>query len=267
MKTPMPEESVMSGSKATQETTPFAAPALQESEVPGSLSPVKSSVASAQALQDAMLLIHADSLDDLEGVRMTLASRLNSLRTVKGMADSPEDQQLSAMLNAIIALEHQAELQLRRTMKAHPLGPFVKCTVGLGDKQAARLLAAIGDPASRPNVAKLWAYCGYHVIDGQAPRRRKGMTANWNHKARSRVYLCAMSCIKHRHSPYRPLYEEARAKYEHLEIPDAHKHARALRIVSKAILRDLWVEARALQLGTSLSGAESIPIPSPIASS
>lgn len=65
---------------------------------------------------------------------------------------------------------------------------------------------------------------------------------------------------------YRIAYDEARAKYAESVHPadcvrcgpagkpaladtplsDAHKHARALRIVSKTILRDMWIEARAL---------------------
>jgi hypothetical protein len=39
-------------------------------------------------------------------------------------------------------------------MRAHPLGPWVKRTTGVGEKTGARLLAAIGDPAALPSVKK-----------------------------------------------------------------------------------------------------------------
>ncbi len=55
-------------------------------------------------------------------------------------------------------------------MRAHPLGPFVARSKGVGEKQAARLLAAIGDPYINVNtqkprtVSQLWAYCGLHTL-------------------------------------------------------------------------------------------------------
>jgi hypothetical protein len=232
------------------------------------------------AVFDPSLVIWADALDDLEAVRIATENRVRSLEQVKGMAGGREHERMGQMVAGIAALEHAAELELQRAMRAHPLGPFVKSKVGLGEKQTARLLAAIGDPYwhsvyDRPRtVSELWAYCGMHVVTdggvGAAPTRRRGTKVNWNMTARSRVWLVAQSCIKQtkegRRSPYRDVYDDAKAKYADAvherpcvrcgpsgkpaavgsALSDGHKHARAQRLMSKAILRDLWVAARDL---------------------
>jgi hypothetical protein len=251
---------------------------------------------------ETLLLIFSDSLDDFERVRMATANRIGALRRDKGLEGSPEEARLQGVLDGLTALEHGVELELKRALRKHPLGPWVKQTVGVGEKQAARLLGVIGDPYwntlhDRPRtVSELWAYCGYHVLPtqsssdpqrtfggesvegnpghgpdethgrvaGVAPRRARGQRANWNTLARSRCYLIAESCIKQAHSPYRKVYDDARAKYADAthaspcvqcgtkgkpapagsDLRDGHKHARGLRMVAKAMLKDLWLAAR-----------------------
>lgn len=255
------------------------------------------------ARADALLLLYADALDDLERVRIATENRARSLAQVKGMDGTPEEARLRGLCDALRALEHSAELELKRALRAHPLGPWVKRTVGVGEKQGARLLAAIGDPAERRTVSQLWAYCGYHVLNpshstpgtqravagvhplhpdhllygtqapvaGVAPSRRRGQKANWNTVAKTRAFLVAESCIKKAASPYRAVYDQGRAKYadavHHHDcvrcgptgkpaptgspLSAGHQHARALRLVAKAILRDLWIEAHRVNGGAA----------------
>lgn len=271
------------------------------------LEPIEaSSTRDETARADALLLLYADALDDLERVRIATENRVRSLIQVKGMEGSPEQARLEGLTDALRSLEHGAELELKRALRKHPLGPWVKATIGIGEKQGARLLAAIGDPAERRTVSQLWAYCGYHVLHpgqvaagphmsragvdpssdpsqcrggaqrtdaGVAPSRRKGQKANWNSTAKMRAFLIAESCIKQATSPYRQTYDDGRTKYTDAvhqhpcarcgpagkpaepgsPLSAGHQHARALRLVAKAILRDLWVEARRVQ-GRSSSG-------------
>jgi hypothetical protein len=273
------------------------------------------------SVHDSLLLIFADALDDLERVRIATENRVRALRQVKGMDGTPEERRLDALVVGLAALEHGAELDLKRALRAHPFGPWVKAQVGIGEKQGARLLAATGDPYMRParidrdsgeiieperprTVSQLWAYCGLHVLHpshlaigtrhssagvdfstrtdhvrhaahhagvgagelasdpghgsgddqctsaGVAPKRRKGQKANWNTEAKMRAYLVATSCIKQMHSPYRPTYENRRGHTAetHPDWSDGHSHNDALRIVAKAILRDLWIEGRRLAM-------------------
>jgi hypothetical protein len=109
-------------------------------------------------------------------------------------------------------------------------------------------------------VSQLWTYCGY----GDATKRhRKGMTqdealACGSPRAKSLTYLLSVGCMKlvggedkngvvRERSPYRNVYEEAKAHYETArpEWTPAHRHNAALRKVSKEILKDLWIAAKA----------------------
>lgn len=277
-----------------------------------------------------LLALLADALDDIERTRIANENRLRQLTRDEADSDGEErgfgltlDQpQVAALADVVEALgklEHRSTLNLQRAVRKHPLGPWVKATVGVGEKQGARLLAAIGDPYwntlyNRPRlVSELWAYCGLHVlpvahtsgeiqaagggggkqgdpghegvdshreIAGVAPTRARGQRANWSTVAKKRAWLIAESCKKQRcapcrdldgkHandctcSPYRVLYDEGRTKYADAvhqapcrrcgpkgnpaEIGSAlsagHQEARALRLVMKAILRDLWAESK-----------------------
>jgi hypothetical protein len=248
-------------------------------------------------LADPFLALAADVLDDLERVRVANENRLRQLtRTAEDKdgeergfgltVDHPDVACLAALVDALVQAEQQAVKNLERRMKQHPLGPWVKQAKGVGAKQAARLLAAVGDPYwndlhDRPRtVSELWAYCGYHVVhpDGQhhvenqtagavgvAPFRRKGVKANWSDDAKKRCFLVAKSILK-AGGPYRAVYDQARVKYADAvhqteckrcgpsgkpaqagsPLSAGHQHARGLRAVSKAVLRDLWCEAARL---------------------
>jgi hypothetical protein len=132
-------------------------------------------------LADPLLALAADVLDDLEKVRVANENRLRQL--TRSVADSdgqergfgldeshPDVARLAALVAMLATAEHQAELNLARLMRGHPLGPWVAAQKGIGAKQGARLLAAIGDPwwndlHARPRtVSELWAFCGFHVI-------------------------------------------------------------------------------------------------------
>lgn len=227
-----------------------------------------------------LLGFHGDMLDDFEEVRIRLENRRRTLLSEEDWGHGlspllPEIGVIDDSLERLSAIEHGIVLNLQRSMRQHPLGPWVKRTIGIGEKQAARLLGVIGDPANRTTLGQLNSYCGMAVVPylgdqnppdnhqlnvpGVAPHRAKGIKSNWNEKARSRLFVMAESCIKQSRSPYRKVYDEGRAKYadavhaapcarckaekgELLSL--GHQHARAMRLVMKAILRDLWEEAR-----------------------
>lgn len=259
----------------------------------------------------AALAFAADVLDDIERTRIANENRLRILTRSEpdedgvvrgfGLDDShPDVAALSALVDLLADAEHRAVLNLQRKMRAHPLGPWCKAQKGVGDKQAARLIAAIGDPywntlADRPRtVSQLWAYCGLHTLpadqceadtqssvvggvqtsnpvqrtpdprtgpDRVAAKRRKGERANWSTTAKMRAHLIAESCIKQAHSPYRVVYDDRRA-HTATTRPDwtpGHSHNDALRVTSKAILRDIWREARRLHETTDPASEPPTP--------
>lgn len=223
----------------------------------------------------ALLTVYADLLDDLERSRIATENRIRSLREIKGLAGSPEEERLDSIAMGLAMAERQATNELRKAVKVHPLGPWVAAQKGIGEKQAGRLLGVLGDPSFRVDpetgetterkVGQLWSLAGYG--DAAKQQRRKGEKVNWSPQIKMRVYLIAESCMKQMTSPYRVVYDASREKYAEAvhkeeckrcgpsgkpaqpgsDLSDGHKHARAMRLVSKEILRDLWIEARSLR--------------------
>jgi hypothetical protein len=202
-------------------------------------------------------------LDDLEAVRIANGNRIGAIEREYGDAFG-----LDAIQAHLRATEHQAELELIRLWRRHPLAPWAKDYRGVGEKSIARLVAIVGDPADRPNPGKLFAYCGHG--DPARSVKRKGMTQAelfkaGNPRAKKQVWLIATSLLK---AGNRDAYDAARLKYQdalheaacvrcgpagHPALPgsplsDGHKHARGLRALGKTFLLDLWLAARDLHL-------------------
>jgi len=195
--------------------------------------------------------------------------------------EDPAVKALSRLLDRISELEHEAVLELQRAVRKHPLYPWIKAQRGIGEKQCARLLAATGDPwwnglHDRPRtVSELWAYCGYHTLptsgDGSyqtAAKRAKGQRANWSATAKMRAYLIAESVVKSG-GPWREVYDRRKASTaDHVHmvacvrcgpsgkpaLPGSdwsagHRHADALRVIAKEILKGLWLASRDVRSG------------------
>lgn len=106
---------------------------------------------------------------------------------------------------------------------------------------------------------------------GVAPKRTRGHQSNWSEDARKRVWVIASSMPKFPGGHYEVVYRAAREKYADATHPtecvrcgpsgkpaptgsdlsDGHKHARAIRIVAKELLKDLWRESRDLYEGVN----------------
>jgi hypothetical protein len=244
---------------------------------------------------DPLMFVHATAHNDLEQQRIASENRLRILTAAEPDDDGvmrgygldlshPDVARLSGITDALRSLENDAKLGLCRSLRRSPLFPWIDSQVGLGEKQVARLLAAIGDPYwhladDRPRtVSELWAYSGFHVLPlisdpdhprpasesqsfnvGVAAKRRKGQQSNWSSDARTRAWLIASKCIQfdgrtlsngieRRRSPYRDVYEQRRLRTSetHPEWNAGHAHNDGIRVASKAILRDLWRESKRL---------------------
>lgn len=287
----MPETQATSAAVAQMSTTPAHVVAQPNGSAPDVVDPKLGSAERSQdcdgthigfaALADPTLALLAEVLDDLERTRIANENRLRQLTRPFDQEDKdgitgrgfglderhPAVARLKAVVEGIAALEKQAEKNLTIALRAHPLHPWIKAQRGIGDKQAARLLASIGDPywntlEDRPRlVSELWSYCGW--VPGR--RRQRGQQANWSSDAKMRSYLVAVSCMKQPSGTrYRDIYEARRlvtADRVHAEEckrcgpsgkpaqPGSpwnagHQLTDALRVVAKEILRDLWKEAK-----------------------
>lgn len=228
-------------------------------------------------LFDPTLHLLVNAVDDLEAVRIATENRYRTLTerdaSKGGFGLLESDKVVIAtkkQAEALRAVEHEAVKALERQMKQHPLASWIKITPGLGLKTVARLLGAVHDPYwhegnNRPRtLAEFRSYCG--LGDASVQRLRKGQKVTWSPEARKRFYVISEGMIKNRESAYRHVYDETRTKYAdaiHDEpcvrcgpsgkpapagspLSDAHKHARAIRAVSKAVAKDLWLESKRL---------------------
>lgn len=149
---------------------------------------------------------------------------------------------LALLAVSVEDLEAEAVRQLEGELKKNPLWPWIEAQAGIGAKQAARLLGAIGgdplirpeiirndgtvEPARRRMVSELISLCGH----GDPERRpRKGMSQEeafklGNPEAKKRLRVIAMQCVKftgepdkkgrvRARSPYRDIYDAARGEY------------------------------------------------------
>jgi len=246
-----------------------------------------------------------DSLYDTEGLRKSVNNRLNAMTRDGADADGiirglglPEDDPMvvntKALADALLGAEAATIKEIEKFVKKSIYRDFVKNNLGMGAKTVGRLLGALGDPyiatihvkddKGEPTGEKilrtrtlreLWAYSGYAVDNGEARRRKKGMTqedafALGNPQIKMRVFLLAESAMKAGKgkvvgNKFRLIYEADKLRSENAlhnvacvrcgtsgkpaqpgtPLKDAHRHAQALRRVSKEILRDLWLIAKA----------------------
>ncbi len=147
---------------------------------------------------------------------------------------------------------------------------WMKHVRGLGDTLAVQLIAHIQPIRDFENVAKLWAYAGYKVVDGEAERRQRGKQSRWNPDLKLVCYQLG-DCFVKAGGPYRELYDryKARDRAVHPEpVPKVdtkgqpvkdrdgkawklytpgHMHKRAMRYAVKLFLSHLWQVWRELE--------------------
>lgn len=280
---------------ANGDTQPMLiAPVREQTEDGSAATSAQTQTIDPASLADPFLALAADVLDDAEKTRISNENRLRQLTRSEADSDGeergfgldlshPDVARLAALVDALKQIEHQAGLNLSRLLRQHPLGPWMKAQKGIGEKQGARLLAVIGDPyingqTGEPRtVSQLWAYCGH----GDPTRRKfKGMTQAdlftlGSPVAKSRLWLISCAVLKAQ-GPLSSVYYDRKAATvgrEHARDcvrcgpsgkpalagspwSDAHRHADALRVTGKHILRDLWLEARRIHTTTPREHAD-----------
>lgn len=277
---PAPADSIPAGQPAT-DSQPSSTCGEQVPPAGASpFTPTKDAAPRLADYQYALLSMAAKEVDDLESARVAAENRLRqTIRTVadkdgekRGFGLLPpnvcaEDDkkaiqkviaaakdtkcppdgwhpgvwQLATIAARITEAEKMAIRHLEKQVKALPLGPWLAAQAGVGDKQAGRLLGAIGDPYIRPAIehddapteparprilSELFSYCGHgdptrKPFSGmtQAEAKRLG-----NPEAKKRVRVIAMKAIQFNgepdkngnprpRSPYRDVYEKAREQY------------------------------------------------------
>jgi len=69
-----------------------------------------------------------------------------------------------------------------------------------------------------PTCSKYWAWWGLHVVDGQAPRRRRGATVNWNPKMRTLAWKIGKQFVL-QGLGYRKIYDAEKRRLQAARLP------------------------------------------------
>lgn len=251
--------------------------------------PITPSSRLAYPIADPMLFTLAQTLQDYETLRIAEEHRLRIFSMPSDVPDedgvcrgfgyaedSDEVQIVKGLIDPLKDLEHRTVLSLQKRMRVNPIWPYFKDVKGVGEKTLARLMACIGDPYLRPlddgsyeprTVSQLWAYCGMHTMpnkDGEiiAAKRMKGVQANWNTEAKTRLFLLSQNLLRqgirkdkdgnqYAVTEYGQLYLDRRAHtaVTHPEWNPGHGLNDALRIMGKELLKQLWRAAREIHTG------------------
>lgn len=192
----------------------------------------------------------ARMLDDVERVRVACDLRVSALKRENRKADKT----MLTARDGLAAVERAFTRQVERAYRDLPISDWTRPIPGVGDKLMGRLIAEIGDPATRPNPAKLLAYCG---VGDPALKRVRGMRQEdafrlGSPKAKAILLNpdtgIAAQIVRHRPEPYRSIYDERKAVYEEFrpDWPQIRRDRAARRVAVKRFLIDLWRESQRL---------------------
>jgi hypothetical protein len=166
------------------------------------------------------------------------------------------------------ARRDEIEKQMIALGRSLPVWRWAKGVAGFGEIGLPVVIGETGDPARYPNFRHMWKRLGLMPFDGKACsvwRLAGDMPAGgwervgYSPHRRAEIHACvAESMLKHQieaakksgtefgrpKGRYGEVYvaRRVKTKAEHSDWPKAHAHADAMRIMSKALVADLWAE-------------------------
>jgi hypothetical protein len=226
----------------------------------------------------------SDTYIQTQKLRISIENRAHAVTRTRKATPAPELR--TDLAGWLRRTEDELVLRMRSALEGHPAAPWLASVHGVGPTLATKLLGQIGDIGRFDTVPKLWRFAGYAVIPtscgycdhGRTPQgrcrrcggrgwvgrretRSQGVRASYSVKLKTTLYQVAVSLLRC-HSPYRELYDRARAMYAQREaaLPPAarwsraHCHQAALRRMIKTFLGHLFVAWRL---------AEGLEVPRP----
>lgn len=144
------------------------------------------------------------------------------------------------------------ERQMEKLGRQLPIAHMADTIRGIGPLALAKVAAECGDLSAYRSVAAVWKRAGLAVIDGQRQRRVAGADAElhgYSPSRRSTFWNMADGLLKAQGKdeaagPYRQVYDRVKALELTRVESAAHAHNRALRRMTKELLKDLTIEWR-----------------------
>lgn len=112
-----------------------------------------------------------------------------------------------------LKLENLYKKEMESYISTEPIYiEFLSKIKGLGIILSCNLIKELGYCEKFANVAKLWAFSGYHTVGGKAPKKVKGQKINWVESLRKLGWLLSDMFVKHRTPFYRDLYDSEKRR-------------------------------------------------------
>ena len=149
---------------------------------------------------------------------------------------------LGLSLPALQQAEKDTCARLVGLFRQHPLRAAIADCDGIGEELGAQLIGMVGNFGRFRNPAKLWAYLGLGVTNGERQRRRKGEQANFKPEGQVWAFKVGEQFWHWgKNGRYGAMYAE-RLVLEEAKRPEGAKK-RAARYTVKQMLKHLWCVA------------------------
>ncbi len=109
--------------------------------------------------------------------------------------------------------EKDYEELMKEFVEAEPIyQQFLTHIRGISTILSANLIKEFGYCENAPHISSLWKYCGMHVVEGKAPKRKKGVKLDFNLRLRTLCFKISDSFVKQRTPYYRDIYDVEKEK-------------------------------------------------------
>lgn len=174
---------------------------------------------------------------------------------IEGGEAHPAAVACTALFMARLPLEEARkgyEKHLTKLGKRLPIAHMADSIRGIGHLALAKIVGECGDLSAYKSVSAVWKRAGLAVIDGERQRKVSGDAAllhGYSPQRRSTLWNIADPMLKAQGKddaagPYRRLYDAHKAAQLEKGLPLIHAHNRAMRYMTKALLKDLTLEWR-----------------------
>jgi hypothetical protein len=173
--------------------------------------------------------------------RVAFSNRIGAVERGVDVPSNGSQELLERWLHRFNELEAELDGDIRQAVKGLEIVDRMIEVKGVGPMLAAKVVCMI-DIREADTISALWRYAGYAVIDGTRERLAKGEKLHYNIRLKTTCYLVGSSFLKS-DSPYRRIYDDARAYYE-ANRPDwtkGHQHNASMRKMIKIWLSHLWL--------------------------